>query len=432
MKSRLLAVALAGMLAGGPATAAEEASVVRGGRLYDDWSRELQVRPPREPHPAFAAKGSGVPAADTWRCAECHGRDYAGNHGMVGIRNRRGGDPAAIVALLKDGTHRYGGLMRERDLLDIANFVSRGQVDMRAIIAAARPSGKGLALHADYFGTICSSCHGLDGKKVREMPPVGDVARQIPHQALHTILNGHPRSNMPSLRVLGEEFAGDMLAYLQTLPTLNLPASIAHGGRLYDNWQVELKLPPPSVPHPSYPPAAAYAQDAPRTWRCKECHGWDYLGDQGDYARGAHATGVKGIRGMVGADPARIVAVMRDTTHRYGAVLRQADLHDLANFVSKGQVDMDATIDRKSRRALGDAGRGGPHFRTICAACHGIDGRRIVTTTPIGRVAKENPWESLHKILNGHPDEAMPALRMLNMQALIDILAHAQGLPEDR
>ena len=31
------------------------------------------------------------------------------------------------------------------------------------------------------------------------------------------------------------------------------------------------------------------------TWRCKECHGWDYMGVDGQYGHGPHKTGFPGI-----------------------------------------------------------------------------------------------------------------------------------------
>ena len=93
---------------------------------------------------------------------------------------------------------------------------------------------------------------------------------------------------------------------------------------------------------------------------------------------------------------------------------------------------MNAVIDSKNGRARGDAKRAGAHYRTICATCHGADGQRIITAPPLGRVARTNPWESLHKIANGHPNENMPALRNLDQQLLVDILSHLQALPETR
>jgi len=264
------------------------------------------------------------------------------------------------------------------------------------------------------------------------VPPLGDTARQRPHEVLHVILNGHPGGTMPALSALGADFAARILAVLQTLPTPNLAVSIARGGRLYDDWQVEVGAQRQALPHPAYPVTSYFASDAPLTWRCKECHGWDYEGNQGNYAKGRHATGIKGMRGMAGAEPSRIVAILRNPAHRYDAVLQERDLQDLANFVSQGQLDMSVAIDRQSGRVRGDAGRASPYYRTICAACHGTDGKRIITAVPLGRVARTNPWESLHKIANGHPNERMPALRELDPQLLLDILAHLQELPETR
>jgi thiosulfate dehydrogenase len=41
-----------------------------------------------------------------------------------------------------------------------------------------------------------------------------------------------------------------------------------------------------------------------------------------------------------------------------------------------------------------------------------------------------NPWEVMHKILNGQPDEEMPALRALDRQVVADILSHMANLSE--
>jgi len=423
--------AVMGSLGPGQAMAVDEGSVVRGGRLYDNWNIESKNRPPNGPHPAFTVKGSAVSTADTWRCSTCHGWDYKGKHGYVGIRNRQGADPSAIVALLKGATHSYGGLMSEASLLDLANFVSHGQIDTQKLIETEHRAKTNVASYEEFYGTICAACHGSDGGRLREVAPIGDVARQRPHEVLHNLINGHPGDVMPPLSALGGDFAARMLSYVQTLPSRSMSVSIAHGARMYDDWQVETSAQRQSLPHPAYPPKAHFAADAPTTWRCKECHGWDYAGNQGHYATGHHATGIKGIRGMAGADPARIVAILRDGTHRYDAVLKARDLLDLANFVSAGQINMNAAIDQRGR-ARGNGARAEAHYRTICATCHGVDGQRIITAPPLGRMARTNPWEGLHKIANGHPNEKMPALRKLDQQLLIDILAHLQGLPETR
>lgn len=411
------------------AAAIDAASIVRGGRLYDNWSRESKERLPSHPNPAFKTKQVRVATADTWRCSECHGWDYKGNHGVVGIRGKRNGDPAAIVAVLKNANHDYAELLHDSDRLDLANFIAYGQVDMQSLVDSARKTKNATASSEKLFATACAACHGLDGGRLREIPPLGDGARQRPHEILHVALNGHPGGRMPALRTLGEDTAAKMLAYLQTLPSVNLVASIVNGGRLYDDWQVHSGGPGQALPHPAYPPKAYYAATPAMTWRCKECHGWDYKGNQGEYASGTHATGIKGIRAMAGADPEQIMAVLRNSTHLYGAVLKYRDLLDLANFVSHGQIDMDTAIDPRTRLARGDAGRGAAHYRAICAGCHGLEGHFVAKRT-LSREARANPWDSLHKILNGHPDETMPALRELDRKVITDILTHIQGLPD--
>lgn len=425
-----LVTALA-LVAGGliPAWSAPvaDASVVRGGRLYNHWAHEIGTRLPVRANPAFTAKGTTVSTGDSWRCSTCHGFDYKGRLGTVGVVARRGSEASAIVAVLKNATHGYDKYLRDSDLLDLAAFVSQGQVDVAGAIDAARRTATPVAGTARYFGTICAGCHGLDGTRQRELLPLGDLARAEPSEVLHAVLNGHPGGEMPALAVLGSQFAGQMVLYVQTLPTLNLSASIAHGGRLYDDWQSETGARKPILPHPSYPAAGFYANDPQASWRCKSCHGWDYLGNQGEASRGRYATGIKGIKGMVGADVQRIAAILRDDTHKYGAVLKQRDVLDLANFVSAGQVDMGSVIDGASHRLRGDAVSGGPFYRTLCVACHDTDGKGM--SSSLARAVSANPYGAVHTVLNGHPDERMPALRELQLQTVIDILSYVQTLP---
>jgi len=38
----------------------------------------------------------------------------------------------------------------------------------------------------------------------------------------------------------------------------------------------------------------------------------------------------------------------------------------------------------------------------------------------------------MHKIVNGQPDEKMPALRAFGMQPVLDIMAHVATLPKKK
>jgi len=431
-----LAVATASLMAmpvrvASPADAmSQEASIARGARLYEDWAHESREREETLPNPEFKTKSVRVEPADTWRCVTCHGWDYKGMHGFPGIRKRDGGKPADVVTLLKTAPHNFSGLLSESDLVDLATFVTRGQVDMEPLILSARQLGAGAAAFENIFATTCANCHGLDGGRQRGVPQIGETARNQPSKVLHVVLNGHAGGNMPALRAFGPSMAVGMLAYARTLPGQNLAASITNGGRLYDDWQWATGG-RQALPHPAYPKTARYADVPQLTWRCRECHGPDYKGSAGVYATGDHATGIKGIRAMAGADPAEIMRILRNRTHRYGAVLKFRDLQDLANFVSQGQVDMDVYIDPKTQLSRGVAERGEAYFQTICAGCHGLRGRFIAKRL-LGNRARKDPWASLHSILNGHPDDNMPALREIDQKVIMDILAYVQTLRVER
>lgn len=208
-------------------------------------------------------------------------------------------------------------------------------------------------------------------------------------------------------------------------------AAIARGGQLYDKWFKVVGVDKPTENHPAYPADGKYKKDA--TWRCKECHGWDYMGKDGAYAKGSHFSGIKGVNGMAGADPGAIAGVLKDKNHGLGDVgMNASDMMDVALFVSKGQVDFDKYIDRTSKAPKGDAAKGKAYYETVCAGCHGMDGTQPKDMGKTLAAQMGNPWEVMHKILNGQPGEKMPALRALDRQITVDIMAHLTTLPKEK
>lgn len=206
-----------------------------------------------------------------------------------------------------------------------------------------------------------------------------------------------------------------------------IESSIARGGKLYDKWFGENKTEKPGDTHATYPADGNYSKDA--TWRCKECHGWDNLGKDGAYGSGKHATGIVGIRRSMGGDPAAVAALLRNKTHGYSeAQLSAEDVEDLALFVTQGQIDMAPYVDEATKKPIGDGAKGEVYYNTLCIGCHGIDGAKI-KEAPLGPVADNVP-EMLHKIWNGQPGEAMPALRALDHQIAADIVVHLQTFPK--
>ena len=214
--------------------------------------------------------------------------------------------------------------------------------------------------------------------------------------------------------------------------------AIAEGGRIYDKWWKELKLEKPNSTHPLYP--ASGKKQGAASWRCKECHGWDYKGNQGAYSKGSHKTGIKGVRNAVTMSNKKIISILKNKMHGYDKVLPEAALLQLANFIKNGQVDIAPFLNKKTLVVNGNRKRGEIFFNKTCKECHGSDGRNINFKTPsnpefLGTVATENPVETIHKFRNGNPNtfvngEPMPNMnKILNLEEQIDLLTFLQTLP---
>lgn len=209
---------------------------------------------------------------------------------------------------------------------------------------------------------------------------------------------------------------------------------LAAGGRIYDKWWEALDRKKPEGTHPSYPSAGK--KTGADTWRCKECHGWDYMGKDGVYSKGSHFTGIKGINGAQGKPVEDIMKLLRDEQHAYTpAMINDDELKRLAIFVSRGQVDMSKFIDLKTRKIIaGDQEKGREIFQTVCATCHGYDGRLLDWGSDeepgyVGTEAADVPDEVMNKILNAHPGVQMVNLRAFPIENAINVLSYAATLP---
>jgi len=206
-----------------------ESSIARGGQLYDKWYAVIGAEKPTETHPAWPASNEKKSGDATQRCKACHGWDLRGadgayksgsyKTGIAGLTGFAGGDNATVIAAIKDNTHGFTG-MSDRDYTDLANFVTKGQFDIAAVIndetkAATGDAAKGEA----YYNTVCSNCHGVDGKLPKDLEnSLGALARGNPWEIIQKIQNGQPAEKMPAMRAFGVETSAAVLAYLQTLP----------------------------------------------------------------------------------------------------------------------------------------------------------------------------------------------------------------------
>jgi thiosulfate dehydrogenase len=207
-------------------------------------------------------------------------------------------------------------------------------------------------------------------------------------------------------------------------------SAIARGGQLYDKWFAVIGADKPKNTHKTWP-SSNTKKKGNATWRCKSCHGWDLRGADGAYASGSYKTGIRGLREYDGGNPADVVAAAKDNTHELG-MIPDSDLADLALFVTKGQVDMTKYIN-PDKSVNGDPAKGAAYYNTLCAGCHGRNGEKPKDMKKsLGNVVSGNPWEGLHKIQNGQPDEAMPSLRALPIQVSIDTLSYVVTLPKEK
>ncbi|HET7010624.1 MAG TPA: c-type cytochrome [Anaerolineales bacterium] len=445
-----------------PTEAAVTGSAEAGGRLYDAWWAEAGVDEPTGDQPLWATQTTNTRTGrDTWRCKECHGWDYKGADGAYGSGSHATGFPGVLATApgmsdaerlaWLDGTanadHNFSA-MGEEAMANLVVFLRDGLVDVGPHIDAEKAAVGGDAAHGqELYGKTCTGCHGDDGRMLNfgsdeEPEYVGTIAVDNPWEFIHKVRAGQPGAQMPSAIQAGWSLQDvvDLLAYSQTLPTqADDLASVARGGRLYDQWWAELGVEEPSGDMPVWARQTTNTRDGSVTWRCKECHGWDYQGAEGAYGSGSHATGFPGVLAAQQKTAEQLLAQLTggvDAEHDFSDLGEEA-LADLVNFLRLGVVDVSPWIDSSTKAAIGgNATHGQELFAASCASCHGPDGLLINFGSDeepefVGTIAVDNPWEFFHKVRMGQPGTAMPAglLAGWSPQDFVDLLAFGQTLP---
>lgn len=207
-----------------------------GGRLYDNHWLETGLEPPQARNPLYPADVNTADAS-TWRCVSCHGWDYSGRDGHLGVmgsvpafaslRPAAGKSSEALMQAMQSELHKpMIEKLSESQVRAMALFVSIGQYNARKLFPHDTSVGNDKA-GKDIFEGACVSCHQADGKAYIEgepgdKPALGWVAQNRPAQAMHKITNGVPGADMLSLRFLDEQARADLLAYLQTLDPMPL------------------------------------------------------------------------------------------------------------------------------------------------------------------------------------------------------------------
>ena len=226
-------------------------------------------------------------------------------------------------------------------------------------------------------------------------------------------------------------------------PTTSVEADWIRGGALYDKWWVVANAPKPTENHPLWetrPDKETNKRTGATTWRCKECHAWDYQGAAGAYGSGSHHTGFPGVGGATQKDAETLFSIIRDQ-HGYGkAGLQDQDVRDLVAFIQKGVTDVRKFID-DNKAIAGDVSAGDTAYHTghpklpSCADCHGDKGLTAPDNPDfddyLGKVALKNPWELIHKIRFGQPGSDMPGYaKEWSMETVTNLGAYIQTLPQ--
>jgi len=242
--------------------ATTKASVIRGGRLYDNWFTEggktefavenpmakfmngFSATSPIAPYADFAA----LEKPDQYRCNTCHGYEYLGVEFYGGsIMNAADNKTLEeIRSYIKDGfslsfagdtatVHNFGAStiaiasrLTDADIADLANFIKYGVLNVEEYFYSFAAIGNGDAglgkTLYDGKAAGCKGCHGVDGK-LKDFDPtsateyVGTIGQDNPTEMLHKIRFGHAGSEMPSIyeSELTTESAVDIMTYTQQL-----------------------------------------------------------------------------------------------------------------------------------------------------------------------------------------------------------------------
>jgi thiosulfate dehydrogenase len=220
---------------------------------------------------------------------------------------------------------------------------------------------------------------------------------------------------------------------------------ISRGGQLYDNWwKTSVDVDKPEGEQLLWKSQSTNNRSGYSTYRCKECHGWDYRGQDGAYGKGSHYTGFRGVyeasRKLSVKELEGSLRGAMNKDHDFSKLLNENDISDLVFFLKYGTVDLVQFINTDGLPIDGDIETGRNFFTKNCMTeCHGPDGTAINFGSEekqefIGTVAIKNPWEFIHKVRAGQPGTRMSAgiINKWSDEDIRNLLAYAQNLPNEK
>ena len=216
------------------------------------------------------------------------------------------------------------------------------------------------------------------------------------------------------------------------------------GAQLYDKWYAVLGIPAPQGDMPIWSRQSTNTRSGAETWRCSECHGWDYKGVAGAYASGSHQTGFPSLilttANMTEDDIIAHLKGEKDQEHNFSNYLEENAMRQLSVFLKEGLIDDSEFIDSVSLKVIdGNLEHGEDLYNSTCAECHGEDGTTIIFRTEgvdetLGDVANRDPFRFLHRTRFGVAGTEMPVGYELSWIPSDgrDVLMYAQTLVRGR
>lgn len=182
---------------------------------------------------------------------------------------------------------------------------------------------------------------------------------------------------------------------------------VSLGAQIYDDWtSIVENAPVPVGDHPIWSRQTNNTVAGIETWRCVNCHGWDYQGKDGAYGFGPYSTGFPSILEASSESSDYLRGALtgeNDAQHDFSSLMNEEELDSVLAFIQTGLVDDNEYIDIFTRKVIdGNLANGKEKYQEACASCHGEDGtlatfRYEGREVALGTLAIQDPWRFLHR-----------------------------------
>lgn len=254
-------------------------------------------------------------------------------------------------------------------------------------------------------------------------------------------------------------------------PTPYENASTSKGGIMFDKfWSTEAGF-------NQNDPNIALFNSKSDFFRCKQCHGWDNLGQGGSYiGRGPNANRPNVANLNLYArfqlmtpqqlfDAMKLTAGRRDISFDFGnyvpgdpsndghkmpnyaQLLTDAQIWDLVKYMKEGAFDVSQLYDATYNGVYpsgsasysnvgrdGNATDGATFYSNNCSSCHGVDGTQfLIENMTVGKFTRSKPNEVHHKVKYGQLGSGMVGefdMNLSGMKNLYKALADPVAFPD--